>query len=183
MGAATRRAHAVLGISLALSLMWVSIEKFVYPHWTLCVMQQHPIITFGFEPHAVTQLAGIVEFSLAFSLLWTPLIRRAAAVVLGVLMSAAILEFGKIDALGHIIPIALLMAIALSVAVSPAAPHARAVLAVRLAGRDVRILRCSARDAVRTDRPGSAGAVIEEKKFGRGDGGGKRGRRTASTIR
>ena len=113
----------VLRISLAFSLMWVSIEKFVYPHWTLCVMQQHPIITFGFEPHAVTQLAGIVEFSLAFSLLWTPLIRRAAAVVLAVLMSAAILEFGKIDALGHIIPIALLIAIALEQSRFPALRH------------------------------------------------------------
>jgi hypothetical protein len=113
----------VLRSSLAFSLMWVSIEKFVYPHWTLCVMQQHPIITFGFEPHAVTQLAGIVEFSLAFSLLWTPLIRRAAALVLAVLMSAAILEFGKIDAIGRIIPIALLIALALDQSRLPALRH------------------------------------------------------------
>jgi hypothetical protein len=100
--------------------MWVSIEKLVYPHWILHVMQQHPIITFGLEPQVVSQLAAIVEFSLAFSLLWTPLIRRAAALVLAVLMSGAILEFGKIDAIGHIIPIALLIAIGLDPSRLPA---------------------------------------------------------------
>lgn len=110
----------ILRITLALSLMWVSIEKLVYPHWILHVMQQHPIITFGLEPHIVTQLAGIVEFSLASSLLWTPLIRRATALVLAVLMSVAILEFGKIDAIGHIIPIALLIAIGLDSSRLPA---------------------------------------------------------------
>lgn len=113
----------ILRISLALSLMWVSIEKLVYPHWILYVMQQHPIITFGLDPQAVSQLAGIVEFSLAFSLLWTPLIRRAAALVLAVLMSVAILEFGKIDAIGHIIPIALLIAIGLDSSRLPALRH------------------------------------------------------------
>ena len=113
----------VLRISLAFSLMWVSIEKFVYPHWALYVMQQHPIITFGLEPHVVSQLAAIVEFSLAFSLLWTPLIRRAAALVLAVLMAVAILEFGKIDAIGHIIPIALLIAIGLVPSRAPALRH------------------------------------------------------------
>jgi hypothetical protein len=103
----------VLRISLALSLMWVGVEKLLYPHWTLYVMEQHPIITFGFDPHAMTVLAGIVEFSLAFSLLWTPLIRRGAALVLAALMSVAILEFGKVDAIGHIVPIAVLIAIAI----------------------------------------------------------------------
>ena len=86
-------------------------------------MVQDLIITFGLEPQAVSQLAGIAEFSLAFSLLWTPLIRRAAALVLALLMSLAILEFGKIDAIGHIIPIALLIAIALDPSRLPALRH------------------------------------------------------------
>jgi hypothetical protein len=86
-------------------------------------MQQHPIITFGLEPHVVTQLAAVVEFSLAFSLLWTPIIRRAAALVLAVLMSVAIIEFGKIDAIGHIIPIALLIAIGLDSSRFPVLRH------------------------------------------------------------
>lgn len=100
-------------ISLAFSLMWVGIEKLVYPHWTMAIMAQHPVITFGLEPDVVTQIAAIVEFSLAFALLWTPVIRRLAALILAMLMSVAILEFGKIDAIGHMIPIALLLATAL----------------------------------------------------------------------
>jgi hypothetical protein len=71
----------------------------------------------------VTQLAAVVEFSLAFSLLWTPIIRRAAALVLAVLMSVAIIEFGKIDAIGHIIPIALLIAIGLDSSRFPVLRH------------------------------------------------------------
>lgn len=110
----------VLRISLALSLMWVGIEKFVYPHWTMYVMEQHPIITFGFDPYTMTQLAGIVEFSLAFSLLWTPLVRRGAALVLAALMSVAILEFGKVDAIGHIVPIGVLIAIVIDRSHGPA---------------------------------------------------------------
>jgi hypothetical protein len=96
----------VVRISLAFSLMWVSIEKFVYPHWTVYVLQQHPIVTFGLEPHVVAQLAGIVEFTLAFSLLWTPVNRRAAALVLA-----------------GLIPIALLLAVALDQSQFTPLPH------------------------------------------------------------
>jgi len=51
--------------------------------------------------------AGIMEFSLAFALLWTPLVRRIAAVVLLSMFVSAVFEFGKVDAIGHMLIIVL----------------------------------------------------------------------------
>ena len=55
--------------------------------------------------------AGMIEFGLAFGLIWTPLARRLSAIVLTAMFVSAILEFGKIDAIGHLMIIAILLAI------------------------------------------------------------------------
>jgi hypothetical protein len=57
-------------------------------------------------------IAGMVEFGLAFSLLWTPLVRRLAAVALLSMFVSAAFEFGKIDAIGHMVIVVILLAIA-----------------------------------------------------------------------
>jgi hypothetical protein len=49
-------------------------------------------------------------FGLAFALLWTPVARRAAAMVLALMMGAAVYEFGSMDALGHLLIIVILIA-------------------------------------------------------------------------
>ena len=43
----------------------------------------------------------MVEFSLSFALLLTPLVRRVAAIILCAMFVSAVPEFGKIDAIGH----------------------------------------------------------------------------------
>ena len=96
---------------LAFSLMWAAVEKWAYPHWTGHILQAHPHLGIGIDQDAFIALAGAVEFGLAFGLLWTPAIRKAAAAVLGVMMTAAILEFGAIDAIGHLLIIVILIAI------------------------------------------------------------------------
>ncbi len=96
---------------LAFSLMWAAVEKWAYPHWTGHILQAHPHLGMGIDQDAFIALAGAVEFGLAFGLLWTPAIRKAAAAVLAVMMTAAILEFGAIDALGHLLIIVILIAI------------------------------------------------------------------------
>src|SRR5262249_44139886 len=57
-------------------------------------------------------LAGVVEFGLAFALLWTPLVRRLAALMLSAMFVSAVFEFGKVDAIGHLLIVAILLAIA-----------------------------------------------------------------------
>ena len=55
--------------------------------------------------------AGVIEFGLAFGLIWTPLVRRLAALVLTAMFISAIFEFGKIDAIGHLMIIAILLGV------------------------------------------------------------------------
>ena len=43
-----------------------------------------------------------MPFALAFALVWTPLVRRVGAIALAAMFTSAVLEFGKIDAIGHL---------------------------------------------------------------------------------
>ena len=58
------------------------------------------------------QAAGVIEFTLAFALLWTPLVRRTAALILAAIFISAVFEFGKVDAIGHSGIIVVLLGIA-----------------------------------------------------------------------
>ena len=58
--------------------MWASVEKWAYPGWTFPVLHAHPDLSMGLDPKFFMSAAGIMEFSLAFALLWTPLVRRIA---------------------------------------------------------------------------------------------------------
>jgi len=95
--------------TVALSLMWPSMEKFLYPSWIAPILAQHPELTLGFNVGTVITAAGVVEFGLAFALFWTPLVRRFAAAGLAMLLFAATFDFGKMDGIGHLIIIALLV--------------------------------------------------------------------------
>jgi hypothetical protein len=95
--------------SVALSLMWPSMENFLYPSWVAPVALAHPQITLGFDVDTFITALGNVEFGLAFALLWTPLVRRLAAAVLAVLLSAVTFSLGKIDAMGHLLLVMILV--------------------------------------------------------------------------
>ncbi|HXP29752.1 MAG TPA: hypothetical protein VN832_01590 [Stellaceae bacterium] len=97
----------------AITLMWASVEKWAYPQWTDPLLQAHPTLCMGFNSEFYMVAAGFMEFSLSFSLLWTPLVRRLAAIVLNAMFISAIFTFGKIDAIGHSMIIATLIAVAL----------------------------------------------------------------------
>jgi hypothetical protein len=98
----------VVRYAAALTLMWASIEKWAYPQWTYPVLAAHPEMTLGYDAAFYMTAAGVVEFSLAFALAWTPLVRRAAALVLAIMFIMAVFAFGKIDAIGHA-PIVIIM--------------------------------------------------------------------------
>jgi len=75
--------------------MWASVEKWAYPHWTYPVLAAHPEMTFGYDAAFYMTAAGVVEFSLAFALAWTPLFRRAAALVLAIMFVMAVFESAR----------------------------------------------------------------------------------------
>jgi hypothetical protein len=91
----------VLRFAAGITLMWASIEKWAYPEWSYPLFIQHPEMTLGFTPDFFMRAAGAVEFALAFALIWTPLVRRVAAVMLAAMFVSAVVEFGKIDLIGH----------------------------------------------------------------------------------
>ncbi len=101
----------VLRWSVAVTLMWASIEKWAYPQWTFPLLIVHPQITLGYTPEFFMRAAGMVEFTLSFALLLTPLTRRTAALILCGMFVSAVLQFGKIDAIGHAPIVAVLLAI------------------------------------------------------------------------
>ena len=97
--------------TVACSLLWPSIEKFVYPGWVAPIAITHPEVTMGFDVATVVTAAGVVEFGLSFALFWTPLIRRLAALALMVVLTAATFDFGKMDGIGHLMIITILMVV------------------------------------------------------------------------
>jgi hypothetical protein len=95
----------------AITLMWASIEKWAYPQWSFPLFVEHPLLTLGFDAEFYMRAAGVIEFTLAFSLLLTPLVRRSAAIILAGMFTAATFEFGKLDVIGHSVILAVLLAI------------------------------------------------------------------------
>ncbi|WP_243903449.1 hypothetical protein [Methylobacterium sp. J-070] len=91
----------VVRYAAAVTLMWASVEKWAYPEWTAPLIAAKPEMTMGASPELFMQSAGVIEFTLAFSLVWTLLVRRMAALILTGIFVSAIFEFGKVDATGH----------------------------------------------------------------------------------
>ena len=96
----------------AITLMWASVEKWAYPDWTAPLLAAKPQMTMGASPELFMKSAGVIEFTLAFSLIWTPLVRRMAAINLAAIFVSAVFEFGKVDAIGHSGIIVVLLGIA-----------------------------------------------------------------------
>ena len=91
----------VLRWSTAITLMWASVEKWAYPEWSYPLFATHPDMAMGFEPAFFMRAAGVVEFAMSFALIWTPFVRRCAAIMLTATFVSAIVGFGKVDAIGH----------------------------------------------------------------------------------
>jgi len=101
----------VLRWTAGITLMWASIEKWAYPEWSYPLFIVHPEVTLGFTPDFFMRAAGAVEFALAFSLIWTPLVRRVGAIMLATMFVSAVFEFGKIDLIGHTLIVVSLLGI------------------------------------------------------------------------
>jgi hypothetical protein len=101
----------VLRYAAAITLMWAAIEKWAYPQWSYPLLIQHPEMTLGFAPDFYMRAAGAIEFALAFALLWTPLVRRVAAIMLTAMFVSAVFAFGKIDLIGHALIVVALLGI------------------------------------------------------------------------
>lgn len=111
LGSAALQAYAlpILYASMAQTLLWASIEKWAFWDWTIPLLQRHSHITFGIDPKTYILIAGFVEFAATFLLLVGRLSQRLVAAALLVVFVGAVADFGKIDAVGHLLIIATLV--------------------------------------------------------------------------
>jgi len=99
----------VLYAATGITLLWAAMEKFAYPQWTYAVLRSHPEMLLGMQPETYMVLAGFLEFSLAFVLLGAASIAgRIVALGLQGIFMLAIFKFGLLDAIGHLMIIAIL---------------------------------------------------------------------------
>jgi len=108
-GAWRKSGFVVLFATTGLTLTWAAIEKFAYPQWTFPLLTAKPSILLGMAPMTYMILAGFIEFNITFALLGAgSIIGRIVAFGLQSLFVLAIFEFGLIDAIGHLMIIAIL---------------------------------------------------------------------------
>ncbi|HEX6828034.1 MAG TPA: hypothetical protein VF104_03545, partial [Burkholderiales bacterium] len=106
---------AVLRVATGLTLMIGGIEKFGYPQWSFDTLKDHPVLTFGITNYEFYMVgAGMVEFSLAFLVVTGRFSGKAGSAILFALMTAGIILFGWIDAVGHALFLAALFALTLN---------------------------------------------------------------------
>jgi hypothetical protein len=106
--------YIVLYATTGLTLLWASIEKWGYPSWTYPLLARNPDLLMGMDASTYMVLAGYVEFTLTYMLLSSAsLLSRALALGLGSVFALAIFKFGMIDAVGHLMIIAILVVLVL----------------------------------------------------------------------
>ena len=104
----------MLYAATGLTLLWASIEKWGYPDWTFPLLERDPSLLMGLDARTYMILAGFVEFNLTFVLLSSAsLLSRALALGLMSVFVLAIAKFGMIDAIGHLLIIAILAVLVL----------------------------------------------------------------------
>ena len=100
----------VLYAATGITLLWAAMEKFGYPQWSYEVLRSNPDMLLGMQPDTYMVLAGFLEFSVAFVLLGSASIAgRVVALGLQGIFMLAIFKFGILDAIGHLMIIAILL--------------------------------------------------------------------------
>jgi hypothetical protein len=104
-----RSGFIVLFAATGMTLAWAAIEKFAYPHWTFPLLAAKPGMLMGMSPMTFMIVSGFVEFNSTFVLLGAAsMIGRLVAFGLQSVFLLAIFEFGLVDAIGHLMIIAIL---------------------------------------------------------------------------
>ncbi|GLR46174.1 hypothetical protein GCM10007880_66920 [Mesorhizobium amorphae] len=115
-----RHADVILVVSLSATLLWGAVEKWLYWPWAMLLLEKHSYLALGMDHHTYIILAGFVEFVAAFLVLFGRTSQILSSMALIGIFSSAIAEFGKIDAVGHLMIILTLLVIILDGVDAPA---------------------------------------------------------------
>jgi uncharacterized membrane protein YphA (DoxX/SURF4 family) len=91
-----------LYFSLGFSLMWLGLEKVIYPQWGLYILQQNPQLTLGLDVNFFLLAAAFVELALGY-LLIIGLLERPLSLVVTLVFFTTTLVFGRTEIIGHTI--------------------------------------------------------------------------------
>ncbi|MFW5749116.1 MAG: hypothetical protein ACOCYT_05830 [Chloroflexota bacterium] len=91
-----------LYFSVGFSLLWVALEKLVYPQWGLAILSDNPVLTLGFEPEFFLVGAAFVELALGY-LFVIGLLERPIALLVTLVFFGTTMVFGKVEVIGHTI--------------------------------------------------------------------------------
>jgi uncharacterized membrane protein YphA (DoxX/SURF4 family) len=98
-----------LYFAVGFSLMWVAVEKLIYPQWGLDILSQNPVLTLGLDPLFFLTSAAFIELALGY-LLIIGLLERPLSIVITLVFFTTTLIFGKVEVIGHTIIHAALIA-------------------------------------------------------------------------
>jgi hypothetical protein len=105
--------YIVLFASTGLTLLWASIEKWGYPSWSYPLLQNDASLLMGLSPQFYMVFAGFVEFNITFVLISSASsVSRIIAAIFQSVFILAIVKFGLVDAIGHLLIIAILFILA-----------------------------------------------------------------------
>jgi hypothetical protein len=90
----------ILYITVGFSLCWVALEKFIYPNWSLFLVEEHPNLAMGLNPDLFIKAVAFIEFALGYLLLIC-LLQRPLALIITAIFFLTTLIFGKIEVIGH----------------------------------------------------------------------------------
>lgn len=95
-----RTALPALYATVGFCLIWLGIEKLVYPSWAKFLLEQHPVLALGLDHDFFVRGAAFVEISLGFMIM-ACLQQRLLALFITLLFFLTTLVFGREEVVGH----------------------------------------------------------------------------------
>ncbi|MGB1286089.1 MAG: hypothetical protein ACPG7F_06115 [Aggregatilineales bacterium] len=89
-----------LYFGVGFSLIWLGMEKLVYPAWGLQVLETAPMLTLGLPPEFFLSSAAFVEIVLGYVLI-IGLLGRPMGLTITLVFFTTTLFFGKVEVIGH----------------------------------------------------------------------------------
>lgn len=104
-----KSAFVVLFACTGITLIWASVEKFAYADWTNPIFEKNPEMLAGMSPALFMKISGFVEFFVTFILLGAvSVVGRLISLGLMSIFVLAVIQFGMVDAIGHLMIVAIL---------------------------------------------------------------------------
>ncbi|WP_255294542.1 hypothetical protein [Bacillus cereus] len=91
---------AILYVGTSFSLLWVAMEKIVYPSMSIDIIMNHNVPTFGFAPDTFVLLCAFIEFIIGYLFL-IGILNRTLSLIVTIIFMLTTMLFGAVEIIGH----------------------------------------------------------------------------------